>query len=80
MLPGRLLGEILKFALDSNHRAQPLLDFLEERYRSGDLAVKGLIARSFVAPLVRHGEAGHDLRILLGPALGAVAARADTLG
>jgi len=89
LLPRRFLGEVLWYTLathdtrdpsEARQLVQPILDFIERRFQSGDDEVRELIVASFVQPLAHQGEAGHRLRLMLGPALQAAAEGTDSRG
>jgi len=55
--------------------AKRIIDYLEDRFRSGDDQVQELISTGFVEVLPREGEPGYGVRSLLGPELSAEAKR-----
>ena len=84
VLPHLFLADVMRFiaatcsspdAARGKQAVQPILDYLEARFRDGDDKVKELISVSFVEVLPRPGEIGYEIRELLGPELAAEAER-----
>jgi hypothetical protein len=83
LLPHLLLADIKRHLVAAyeaergipNGQVGPILDYLEEEFRTGDEEMKELIAVSFLELLPDPDEPGGGIRDLLGPSLAAQADR-----
>lgn len=83
ILPHVFFGDLTRYilalvaAVSSGAGLEPrcelrdILDFLEKSYAIGDLEIKELVCVSFLENLPRSGEAGSEVRSMLGAALSA---------
>jgi hypothetical protein len=83
VLPHLFFGDLTRYVVSLHLAAASLgehgapqelrdiLDFLEAAYESGDEELQELISVSFLEHIPRPGEAGSDVRGMVGPALSA---------